>query len=278
MGGGHPAGCAELRLWVSPAPPRSTRLGIAPATRLAAQRAVSQLSPQPQHLLIDYIRLPEIELPQTSLPKGDARSLSIACASMLAKVERDALLRQLDGDYPVYGFAQHKGYGTAVHRAAIDTYGACAIHRHSFAPLPGGRRTRNMKNTMFVSLGLNCLLWLLSACTSMPAAPLASPTSSPPTQPPPPTATQKPAGEATLLYQQPERVVYSYAYDPQDLEAAHLCLWQPGKATLHLDQTSQEVRWFTNAVISPELDLVVYTRYLRQSDLVEIWVGRPGRR
>ncbi len=134
-----------------------------------------------------------------------------------------------------------------------------------------------MKNTAFVSLGMVCLLWLLSSCTSMPAAPPASPTAPQPTQPPPPTATQKPAGEATLLYQQLEQVVYSYAYDPQDLEAAHLCLWQQGKGLIQLDETSQEVRWFTNAVISRELGLVVYTRYLRQSDLVEIWsVGLEG--
>lgn len=110
-------------------------IGIAPATRLAARRAIDQLNPQPQHLLIDYIRLPEIELPQTSLPKGDARSLSIACASVLAKVGRDMLLCQLDEHYPLYGFAQHKGYGTAMHRSAIETHGGCNLHRYSFAPL-----------------------------------------------------------------------------------------------------------------------------------------------
>lgn len=110
-------------------------IGIAPATRLAAKRAIEQLSPQPQHLLIDYIRLPEIDLPQTSLPKGDARSLSIACASVLAKVGRDTILCQLNDTHPQYGFAQHKGYGTAAHRAALTKHGGCQVHRYSFAPL-----------------------------------------------------------------------------------------------------------------------------------------------
>jgi ribonuclease HII len=111
-------------------------MGIAPATRLAATRALAQLSPAPQHLLIDYIRLPESDLLQTSLPKGDARCLSIACASVLAKVGRDALLHQMEDKYPGYGFAGHKGYGTTAHRAAIQKLGPCAIHRRTFTLLP----------------------------------------------------------------------------------------------------------------------------------------------
>jgi len=111
-------------------------MGIAPATRLAAVRALARLNPAPHHLLIDYIRLPESELPQTSLPKGDARCLSIACARVLAKVGRDGLLRQMENEYPGYGFAGHKGYGTAFHRAAIQKLGPCAIHRRSFTLLP----------------------------------------------------------------------------------------------------------------------------------------------
>ena len=87
------------------------------------------------HLLIDALRLPGIPLPQTALIKGDARSLSIAAASVLAKTARDGLLAALDETYPGYGFARHKGYGTAVHRAAIERLGPCAIHRMSFAPL-----------------------------------------------------------------------------------------------------------------------------------------------
>jgi len=110
------------------------RVGIAKATRLAALRAIEQLSSAPQHLLIDYIHLPESPLPQTSLVKGDQRSLSIACASILAKTTRDALMTGYDALFAGYGFARHKGYGTAGHLAQILERGACTIHRHSFAP------------------------------------------------------------------------------------------------------------------------------------------------
>ena len=109
-------------------------LGILPATRLAVQRALEQLSVSPQHLLVDYLELPGCRIPQTALVKGDARSLSIAAASILAKTARDALLRQLDSQYPGYIFAAHKGYGTAAHLAAIQRLGPCPIHRLSFAP------------------------------------------------------------------------------------------------------------------------------------------------
>ena len=110
------------------------QLGIARATRLAAMRAVKQLACVPQHLLIDYIKLNESDLPQTSLVKGDQRSLSIACASILAKTTRDELMIRLGEQYPNYGFARHKGYGTVTHLAAIQACGACPIHRMSFAP------------------------------------------------------------------------------------------------------------------------------------------------
>jgi ribonuclease HII len=110
-------------------------LGILPATRLAVRRALEALALPPQYLLVDFLQLPEIDLPQLPLVKGDARSLSIACASVLAKTARDALLIQLDRDYPGYGFAQHKGYGTAAHQAALDRLGPAGIHRHSFAPV-----------------------------------------------------------------------------------------------------------------------------------------------
>lgn len=109
--------------------------GIVPATRAAMARALQNLVVAPRHLLIDALRLPEIDLPQTPLIKGDARSLSIAAASVLAKTARDALMVQLDEQYPDYGFARHKGYGTAMHRAALESNGPCAIHRMSFAPL-----------------------------------------------------------------------------------------------------------------------------------------------
>ncbi len=110
-------------------------LGILPATRLAARRALQALKSPPDYLLLDYLRLPGVELPQHSLPKGDARVLSIAAASVLAKTRRDNLMRAYDNRYPGYGFARHKGYGTAAHRQALQTLGACPIHRRSFAPL-----------------------------------------------------------------------------------------------------------------------------------------------
>lgn len=110
-------------------------IGIVPATRLAAQRALEQLATPAEHLLIDAINLPEVATPQTSLYKGDARALSIAAASVLAKVARDALLRALDDDYPEYGFAQHKGYATAAHLRALLEYGPSPLHRLSFAPM-----------------------------------------------------------------------------------------------------------------------------------------------
>ena len=109
-------------------------VGIATATRLAARRALKKTKPTPQHLLIDWISIPEADLPETSLAKGDARSLSIACASIAAKVRRDEILLKLDETYPGYGFAGHKGYGTAKHLAAIRELGPCPIHRRSFSP------------------------------------------------------------------------------------------------------------------------------------------------
>lgn len=111
------------------------KIGIVPATRLAMMRALSALSTAPQHLLIDYISLPDVDLPATSLVKGDARSLSIACASVLAKVERDAYMVNMEKKYLGYQFANNKGYGTKSHRMALKELGPCKIHRYSFAPL-----------------------------------------------------------------------------------------------------------------------------------------------
>jgi ribonuclease HII len=107
-------------------------LGILPATRRAAERAVAALAITPNHLLLDYLFLTELGVPQTSLVKGDCRSLSIAAASVLAKTARDAWMRACEVQYPGYGFGVHKGYGTAAHRAAIDRLGLCALHRRSF--------------------------------------------------------------------------------------------------------------------------------------------------
>lgn len=110
-------------------------LGIVPATRLAVQRALAHLQIPPQHLLVDFLELPECGIPYTPLVKGDARCLSIAAASILAKTARDAFLCQMDTEHPGYGFAAHKGYGTAAHREAIHRLGPCPIHRLSFKPL-----------------------------------------------------------------------------------------------------------------------------------------------
>jgi len=106
-------------------------LGIVPATKLAAIRALAGL--RPDALLSDYCLIfPEVTLPQTALVKGDCLSLSVAAASVLAKTARDDLLRELDGQYPGYAFARHKGYGTPQHQKAIRSMGLCEIHRKSF--------------------------------------------------------------------------------------------------------------------------------------------------
>jgi ribonuclease HII len=106
-------------------------LGIVPATKLAATRALENLLPD--YLITDYLIFPEIDLPQTALVKGDQRSLSVAAASVLAKTARDALMHKLDGQYPGYGFARHKGYGTHLHQEAIKKLKRCEIHRMSFS-------------------------------------------------------------------------------------------------------------------------------------------------
>ncbi len=110
-------------------------LGIVPATRLAMRRAIEQLDPCPQHLLVDAVRLPALNLPQQALIKGDARVMSIAAASVLAKTARDALMVTLDSQYSGYALARHKGYGTAAHQAALRELGPSPIHRKSFAPI-----------------------------------------------------------------------------------------------------------------------------------------------
>lgn len=104
------------------------------ASRRAMSEAVVQLSVQPDFLLIDAMRL-DLLIEQKSLIKGDARSVSIAAASILAKVERDRLMRACDERYPQYGLAANKGYGTAVHLAALRAYGPSPLHRYSFAPV-----------------------------------------------------------------------------------------------------------------------------------------------
>lgn len=121
------------------APQEIDTQGIVWAIRLAAHRALYQFTLTPQYLLTDFrLELPQIDIPQKSYVKGDARCLSIACASILAKTERDALMRELDGQYPGYGLAQNKGYGTQAHRSAMERLGLSPIHRRSFKVKPLG--------------------------------------------------------------------------------------------------------------------------------------------
>jgi ribonuclease HII len=107
-------------------------LGISAATRLAAERALDALPFPPDHLLTDFLLKPDNDLPLTSLVKGDQRCLSIAAASVLAKTARDAYMCDLEGQYPGYGLAKHKGYGTLSHRNAIAQLGHSPIHRKTF--------------------------------------------------------------------------------------------------------------------------------------------------
>ncbi len=109
------------------------QLGIVFATRLAASRALEAMSILPEFLLTDFrLELPELDLPQAALVRGDQKSLSIASASILAKAARDELMMELDIQYPQYGLARHKGYGSLAHRAAISKFGFSNLHRTTF--------------------------------------------------------------------------------------------------------------------------------------------------
>lgn len=108
------------------------QFNILRATYLAMQRAVAMLHPQPDLALIDGNRAEGFNIPVETIIKGDNICISIAAASILAKVTRDRLMREIDEEYPEYGFAQHKGYGTKLHNQAIDRFGPCPVHRLSF--------------------------------------------------------------------------------------------------------------------------------------------------
>jgi ribonuclease HII len=117
-------------------------IGIEKAQRVAMQRALDDACQRypnfkPDCLLLDALLWPEMigKLPQVSIVDGDARSLSIAAASIVAKTWRDTLMSELDSQYPQYGFAEHKGYGTAKHQAALKAYGICTIHRRYYKPI-----------------------------------------------------------------------------------------------------------------------------------------------
>ena len=109
--------------------------GIVKATHLAMRLAIKQLSPTAETLLIDYLHLPGVKLPQKGVTDGDSLCISIACASIVAKVARDHLMVEMDKTYCGYGLAQHKGYGTEEHLACLQRLGPCPIHRQSFRPV-----------------------------------------------------------------------------------------------------------------------------------------------
>lgn len=110
------------------------QVNIYEATKLAMMEAIGQLEPQPQHLLIDAMRL-DLPISQTSIIKGDANSLSIAAASIVAKVTRDQMMEEFDKEYPGYDFAKNAGYGTTNHLAGLHQLGVTPIHRRSFEPV-----------------------------------------------------------------------------------------------------------------------------------------------
>ena len=117
------------------------RAGVGAAVRLAMRRAAAKLSPAPDHLIIDAVRLPSVNLPQVSFPRADSKSLSVAAAAICAKVERDRLMARMAESLPEYGFESHKGYGTRRHLEAIRRVGPSAEHRMTFKPMSESGRT-----------------------------------------------------------------------------------------------------------------------------------------
>jgi ribonuclease HII len=108
------------------------RTNILAAARLAMAVAVENLRPRPDHLLIDGPFTIDVDIPQTAIPKGDSLSISVAAASIVAKVTRDRIMARYSEEYPLFGFSAHKGYPTRAHRAAIRAHGPCPIHRRTF--------------------------------------------------------------------------------------------------------------------------------------------------
>ena len=109
------------------------RINILQATRAAMREALAALAAAPELVITDFVALDGLPCPQRNLVGGDRRSASVAAASIVAKVARDRLMRELDAQYPAYGFARHKGYATPEHLAALDRWGPCPIHRRSFS-------------------------------------------------------------------------------------------------------------------------------------------------
>ena len=116
----------------SASPERIDEINILNATYEAMREAISKLTPSPDLLLNDAVTIPSVSIRQVPIIKGDAKSISIACASIIAKVTRDRLMEQYDEIYPEYGFASNKGYGSGTHIEALKKYGKCAIHRDTF--------------------------------------------------------------------------------------------------------------------------------------------------
>lgn len=123
---------------VEESPVEIDRIGIGKAVIRAMMRAVEGMGTVPEHLLLDYVPVKECPYSFEVLVKGDARSYSIAAASIVAKVTRDRMMERADALYPGYGFARHKGYGTALHREQLEKLGPCPLHRRSFSPLRQG--------------------------------------------------------------------------------------------------------------------------------------------
>ena len=129
-------GCGEIEFGIAEIDAAVIdEINILQATHRAMNDALAKLNPPPPHALVDGRPVKTLRVPQTAIVKGDARSYSIAAASVLAKVTRDRLMLKFSAQFPEYSFAEHKGYGTAKHLAAIEKFGACPIHRKSFAPL-----------------------------------------------------------------------------------------------------------------------------------------------
>ena len=117
-------------------------IGILNATKIAMCHAIEQLASPPDYLLIDFLRLPQLRISQKPIVRGDKLCLSIACASIIAKVTRDRIMVELDQLHPGYGLADHKGYGTKKHVSCLRQNGPSPIHRHSFAPVKEATRTK----------------------------------------------------------------------------------------------------------------------------------------
>lgn len=133
--GGHAIGVGVVP------PEEIDRISIQSANYAAMYRAVLELTPPPDYLLVDGFEIAGCPIPQCRIIKGDCRSQSIAAASIVAKVTRDRIMEDLDGQFPEYGFAQHKGYATGEHLEAIERWGPCPCHRRSFAPFARPLRT-----------------------------------------------------------------------------------------------------------------------------------------